>query len=353
MSLEALAAKEWMRIRVPGPRPPGTMLTEAERKLLYFLADRYFTDAGHIIDAGCFVGGSTSALGLGLRAWRERAGRAPAHRIHAYDLFRAAEWMYEKHLPRTVAAGASLLPEFERITAPVRDLIDVHEGDITALPRPAGPIEILFVDVAKTPDLSDYVVREFFPALIPGRSIVVQQDYLYDFDSAAWLHVTMEHYADYFRIVTDTGVNSVVFLYEKAIPPHLLSQRTIAGIAASDKIRLMARARARFAGDQANLLGRAHWRYLTGRNFTGDDVEAHRAAAEAAKYLVRPVDDSDGAVRAATARLEESERRRAILERRIEAMETSTSWRLTAGLRATGYALSGLRLKHSKRVRPS
>lgn len=286
MSLEGIAARAWATGEVPGRRPAGTMAIEAERRLLYYLASEYFADEGHIVDAGCLLGGSTLAFGYGLQAWQARTGRLLRHRIHAYDRFIAEPWMFEQqHLSSEYRPGQSLLPKFTELTAPVGALVTVHEGDIAGLGRPEGPIELLFVDVAKTPALSDYIVREFFPALIPGRSIVVQQDYLYDFEAAGWLHVTMEHYAEHFRILTDTMQNSVAFLYERAIPPERLMPHTLERLGAVDKIALMAKARTRFSGVQADMMARAHLEYMASTHWEGSDPAAHRAVQEAARYL--------------------------------------------------------------------
>src|SRR5579862_1082034 len=263
MSLDGIVSKAWESVTVPGRRPPVTMVTEAERQLLYYLASRYFSDAGHIIDTGSLFGGSTLALGYGLREWRKRNRRAPLHRIHAYDLFTAQQWMFKQHLSaESYTVGQSLLPVFEKNIKPVAEFVAVHPGDIRKQQRPDGRIEILFVDVAKTPELSDFVVREFFPALIPGRSIVIQQDYMYDFDVAAWLHITMEYYSDYFRILTDTTYNSVAFLYEREIPLDRLKQHSSAALSVDERLDLMVRARKRFAGTQADTMLRANYEYL-------------------------------------------------------------------------------------------
>ena len=49
---------------------------------------------------------------------------------------------------------------------------------------------MLFVDIAKTWALNDVVIEQFFPRLIPGRSVVVQQDYAFAF--RPWVAITME-----------------------------------------------------------------------------------------------------------------------------------------------------------------
>jgi hypothetical protein len=63
-------------------------------------------------------------------------------------------------------------------TVQVADLVRVHEGDLLANGWSGDPIELLFVDFSKTWALNDFIVKEFFPSLIAGRSVVVQQDFV-------------------------------------------------------------------------------------------------------------------------------------------------------------------------------
>ena len=92
-------------------------------------------------------------------------------------------------------------------------------------------------------------------------SVVVQQDYLYHY-WVAWLHVTMEYYADYFEIIAHTKVNSLAFLNTKAIPKEVLREKTVASLSTAEKIALMDRAASRFEGEQAALLRSAKEHFL-------------------------------------------------------------------------------------------
>ena len=49
--------------------------------------------------------------------------------------------------------------------------------------------QVLFIDVAKTWRINDVVIAQFFPKLIPGHSIIIQQDYMWGF--GPWIHITM------------------------------------------------------------------------------------------------------------------------------------------------------------------
>jgi SAM-dependent methyltransferase len=230
-----------------------TMLLPAELRLLNHLAREVYDGSGAIVDAGSFLGGSTVALAEGVRRnarWKEKRSEKP---IHSYDRFEVEDWTRGVYFPKDVAAGTSFREQFERNIAPYADLVEVHAGDITTHPWTGGPIELLFIDVAKHWTVCDSVTWQFFPHLIPGRSYVIQQDYLYH-HWVGWLHVTMELYADYFEYVCDTEQNSVLFLNTKPIPPSVLRRHSVESLSVEERSALMDRAAARFEGRKRDLL---------------------------------------------------------------------------------------------------
>ena len=235
-----------------------TMLVPDELRLLHHLAADYYTGEGLIVDGGSFLGGSTIALADGLR--RNRRARAVAKPIHSYDRFEVEDWTRGVYFAEDTAAGSNFREQFERNVAPYADLVEVHAGDVRDHPWNGAPIEILFIDLAKHWEVCDWVTWQFFPHLIPGRSLVVQQDYLYH-HWVGWLHVTMEYYADYFEYVCDTEVNSVVFLNTKAIPAEVLRRDTVASLSTQEKAALMDRAADRFGGKKRELIlsAKAHF----------------------------------------------------------------------------------------------
>jgi SAM-dependent methyltransferase len=257
-----LSSAAWRRRQVPRScASVPTMLVPDEVRLLHHLAEEYYTGEGAIVDAGCFLGGSTVALADGLRRNLRRRRCAEEKLIHSYDRFEIEEWTLESYFSENAKAGDSFRPLFDRHVAPYADLVAVHAGDVRSWPWTGGPIEILFIDIAKHWTVCDWVTWQFFPRLIPGKSMVVQQDYLYH-QSVAWLHVTMEFYADYFEYVCDTGVNSVVFLNTKRIPESVLREQTVASLTAAERIALMDRAAGRFTGHQRTLLQSAKQHFL-------------------------------------------------------------------------------------------
>ena len=154
---------------------------------------------------------------------------------------------------------------------PIYPLEPVLEGEarwtdftfrLGLIARLAGrPIEIVFIDIAKHWTTCDWVTAQFFPSLIAGRSIIVQQDYLYH-HWVAWLHVTMEYYADYFEIVCDTELNSVAFLNTRRIPAEVLRDKTVESLSIAEKAELMERAARRFEGEKAKTLRAAKDHFL-------------------------------------------------------------------------------------------
>lgn len=248
----------WRRRSVPlATVGVPTMLIDDELRLLESLTEDYWSDAGLIVDAGCFLGGSTVAMASGLR----KRGFANRRLIHSYDLFEVEDWTRGVYFPQTVSAGDTTRPLFDRNIAPFADLVDVHEGDITLTQWGGEPIEILFVDVAKHWRVCDWITTNFFPHLIPGKSIVVQQDYLFHCFTG-WLHITMEYFADYFERVCDTDVNSVAFLLTKPFPESALKPDLIASMSREQHVALLEGAASRFSGKQAELLHQAKAHFL-------------------------------------------------------------------------------------------
>lgn len=255
-----------------------TMLMEDELRLLEYLAEVYYRRRGAIVDAGSFLGGSTLALASGLRKHLARRWRRERRLIHAFDRFEIEDWTRGIYFPETARSGEGTRARFDRNVADYAPLIEVHEGDIAGTKWIGGKIEILFIDVAKSPSVSDWITENLFPHLIPGRSIVVQQDYLYP-HTTAWLHVTMEYYAGEFDYVCDTGDNSVAFRLVRPFAPGRLRPRLVETMPRDEKAALMDRAAARFSGRQADVIRASRDHYL---GMLDESAQAARAGATSA-----------------------------------------------------------------------
>jgi hypothetical protein len=220
-----------------------TMLSEQERRLLYWLASNRYSGVGAIVDAGCFLGGSTLALAEGLR---RNPARPPGQKIDVYDLFDVDPYMAETFFREVgPGRGESFRALFDENTRDVRDLISVHEGDLARLGWTGDPIEILFVDIAKSWEVNDVLVRDFFPSLIPERSVLVQQDFVWG--ECPWIAITMEHLADYFEQVAYVEYATVVFVCRKPIP-RIETPASLVELPLETKLSLLDQAASRFEG---------------------------------------------------------------------------------------------------------
>jgi hypothetical protein len=227
-----------------------SMLSYEERALLFGLARDCFTGQGLIVDAGVFVGGSTLALAAGLKAGRWAAPGT----IHSYERFTLDEYGKEKYFSGVdeLRVGSSLRPLFEQNLAAHRDLVVPHEGDVLSERWSGSPIEILFIDIAKSWEINAHVVSEFFPALIPGRSVMVQQDLVHW--AYPWCAIVMEALADHFSYEGWVWYASSVWRCARPIMRADVNVDWRSEIGLPNGLRLLRRAARRAGGRGAALL---------------------------------------------------------------------------------------------------
>jgi hypothetical protein len=213
------------------------MLSAHERRLLYTLARSYATGGGAIVDCGSFLGGSTVALLAGLR---DRAEPWQGPPLASYDRFLVEPYTIPKFFKDpSVRVGDSFRPQFDANVAGFGVPHVVYEGDIAAIGWSGEPIEILFLDVLKTWELNDAVLRDFFPSLVPGRSVIVQQDYAWGWQP--WIAITMELMSESLRLIDGMEWGSHVFFVEREISADVM-QQGVAEIGLDMKVGLMDRA---------------------------------------------------------------------------------------------------------------
>ncbi len=209
------------------------MLSYQEKRMLYYLTLEWYSGQGAIADMGCFLGGSTICFAAALR---QRGFTQPV--IHSYDLFKLGEFERQKYFPDTPPNDLRTRAIFDENLRDYLDLINVHDGDVLDFPWSGGPIELLFIDIAKSYKVFDYILLHYFPSLTPMKSLLVMQDYLWG-TGGPWHHVVMEKLSEYFSYQFDTEIASVVFRLEKDIPRHVLEQCLWITISPEEKIRLM------------------------------------------------------------------------------------------------------------------
>lgn len=232
--------KEWQEQDCSELDSVEALLTTEERQLFSWLAQTRYTGAGEIVDGGAFLGGSASAFAHGLARNPRVADRSG--RIHSFDLFRYKPF-FNKEIAalRDMRGGQSFLGVFHDQIAQRDTSITLHPGNLTDRTWRGGPIEILMVDCAKTAALNEHCLRQFFPALVPGVSHLVHQDYASP-SRLHWIHSSMYLLRDHFEFVggVDQG-GSVWFRCVKEIPPATV-ESVIAQQRTADVVELAARA---------------------------------------------------------------------------------------------------------------
>lgn len=231
----------WRKSALPEEKinPIPSMIVADESTYLYWLASEYCTGAGKIVDLGPLAGGSTYALAGGLA--NNRRVHCKEKQIHSYDLW--VFWEDHRRLVRgaPLRQGDDVQPVFEANLRQFLPSIVPHKGDLTTFPWTDGPIEILFVDAAKEPRVMTHVANQLFPHLIPGRSIVIHQDWVCAEDP--WIHIFTEHLRDYFAYVDSPDRGSVCFLNTKQVPPNLFDEHFFETLPVQEGMRLLESAR--------------------------------------------------------------------------------------------------------------
>lgn len=193
------------------PLAVPSMLSREESKLYHWLGT-VAEGCGAVIDLGAFAGGSAARLLSGL------ALGASTARLYAYDRFTAgprerAAFLYPAGVPET--EDNDILPLATSYLSPWQDRVTLVRGDIAVLEWPKAPVEILAMDAGKSPILTDRVAEQFFANLIPGRSVVVHQDFLHK--TQPWLVSQMLGLSGFFKPVAHVGPDCVVFVCTRKV----------------------------------------------------------------------------------------------------------------------------------------
>lgn len=190
-----------------------SMMSVPEKRFLYGLASTYYEGAGVIIDAGIFLGASTRCFGEGIQANPRfqsivKRWKRPVISFERGLVNPGMPAFFQRNKVKFAGAvGDSFESEVRRNIEPVSKFIDLRMGDILETSQGEEPVEILFLDVLKLPELSSFVLRRFLPRLIPGRSIVIQQDYFYE--RLPYIKTQQELLGDYFEFVGEIGSTAV------------------------------------------------------------------------------------------------------------------------------------------------
>jgi len=231
------------------------MIGPEERRCFYWLARNCLSGEGAIVDAGAFVGASTLCFAAGAAAaGHTRLNGRPI--LHAYDYFAALDAYVADAISkqfRPIKQGEAYLDIFEAQTSAYAGMIEAHSGDFLRHRWNGDAIDILFIDVAKRAKLNSHAIGEFFPHLVPGRSIVVHQDYYHCWHP--YIHISMEYFGDAFELVDEhVEHQSRVWRLVKPLPEDKIAHMRNYDLEKGERIALLDRLIARSSDDARPML---------------------------------------------------------------------------------------------------
>jgi len=242
--------KPWNSINVPDELySPKGMIGPEERRALYWLGQSYYRGQGVIVDAGAFVGSSAFCLAAGVA--HNTTGTINRPCVFSFDYFKAVDDYVAKQISsdfHPIGTGDDYFDIFMDQIRKYTEFICAQQGDFLQSKWASGPIEILFIDIAKTQDLNSHLIREFFPHLIPGQSVVIHQDFYHCWHP--YIHITMEALTPYFEIIdSHVEYQSRLYLYKTAIPNSELEIAVNYAYTAEQRLALLDRLSAHETGD--------------------------------------------------------------------------------------------------------
>lgn len=207
----------WLRsLRRPTTHRVHGMTSSEEQNYFRRYAQDIYSGVGEIVDLGCWLGSTTIPLAQGLRENFNMSTKGK--RIHAYDLFVWEKWMnpYRTGCRKEYSPGESFLEEYKARTYSYSDLITIYPGDLQQIGWIGKPIEFLLVDAMKSWEMAEYIVERFYPSLLPGKSLLLHQDFKHYYTS--WIHLIQYRLRDYFTFEMDIpNSSSVVFRLKKQV----------------------------------------------------------------------------------------------------------------------------------------
>ena len=249
-----------------------SMLSQYELALLYMLTKDYYSGQGEILDLGPYLGLSTNVLARGLHQNERLDEQQKAGRIYSFDIFLSEG--YERFLGNDIPLTGSIFQDYLKLNREYLDYLCICPGDLRHFKWISKPVEIVFIDIAKSWELNDWVIKQVFSNLIPGVSIIVQQDYIHF--NEYWIHITMEYFQEYFELLYMLYGASAVYRYIKAIPKELL-RIELEKLSIEKKSSLLDRARAKAPEPVQEVMKIAHAKCLIEHGSYDEAAELLRA----------------------------------------------------------------------------
>jgi hypothetical protein len=212
-----------------------------------------------IVDVGIFLGGSTNAFATGIKNNRNLS-QSFEKPIQSYDI---AIWVdsmnrYLEYESVDKALNGTKLKSGDSFAEILRKLLREHEssvnliiGDILNVASTGALIELAFYDCLKTNARDMAVFRAFAPNFIPGRTIILQQDFFYE--SAAYNKIRQEYFSEYFEYLGQVSTTAV-FRLTHQIPSFKIESDPVSALPLQDKIELLCRAAARASDNKTRIL---------------------------------------------------------------------------------------------------
>jgi hypothetical protein len=194
------------------------MVSNEIRNYCYKYGRDTYTGEGTLIDLGSWLGSTVVPLAAGL----SQNEKAKGNTIHAYDAFVWYENMTHSarysSIRNKYKVGDDFLPEFERQTAAYAAHITIHKGNLADVAWDKSPVEYMMIDAMKDWEVALRIVREFYPCLIPGKAIIIHEDFCHHYTS--WIHLIQYRLRDYFKPLNAIpNSTAVVFRLVRSLPP--------------------------------------------------------------------------------------------------------------------------------------
>jgi hypothetical protein len=155
------------------PHVPA-LTTEDERGYLYWLLKDHFQNSGVVVEVGTWFGASAYALAAGIRDSGQQGTLYCFDRfvITGGDVKHAAEQGHD-----IASLGKDSLQFVQENLAQIYDKAVLVRSEIANITWDKGPIEVLHLDAPKRWSDILYALKVFGPWLIPGKSVVIAQDF--------------------------------------------------------------------------------------------------------------------------------------------------------------------------------
>jgi len=199
------------------------MTSPEERAWWMSYSTESYQGKGAIVDLGSWFGSTACALAEGLRSNPNSYARNQP--VHAIDRFIWEPWM-ERCVQGTTYSGKfsngdDFMQIFNHQTKRYGHHIIGIKADLMEYQWTGGSIEFLLIDAMKSWPLANSIIRNFYPHLMPGISVILHQDFAHFY--TWWIHILQYRMRNFFDPMEDTiKQNSLAFKLIKPIPEQLL-----------------------------------------------------------------------------------------------------------------------------------